>query len=108
VLDKRTEAPRKLLTDPETHKFDFGMVAIIFLTAINLMAILFGIGFNLKMAQQAGLNMGIAQAIWAINPFFQSLLDLLLWKSVIRTHHWLGMIAFVFAGVIISLSNVFG
>jgi hypothetical protein len=70
------------------------------------MGIILGIAYNFKLARQAGLNIGVAQAIWAINPFFQSILDLFLWKSVIKLNQWLGMTAFVAAGVIVSLSNV--
>jgi len=36
----------------------------------------------------------------------QSLLDLFLYKNVLYMHHWLGMLAFVATGVIVSLSSL--
>lgn len=69
-----------------TGKFDYNMMFFVVLAAANQMGIILGIAFNFKLARQAGLNIGVAQAIWAINPFFQSILDLFLYKSVIQTY----------------------
>ena len=62
--------PRKLFTDPETNKIDWKMVLYIFLAAANQLLILSLICFNYRLCYHAGLNIGIAQAIWGINPFF--------------------------------------
>jgi multidrug transporter EmrE-like cation transporter len=70
------------------------------------MAIIIAIAYNFKLARQAGLNIGIAQAIWSINPFFQAMFDLFLYRSKIYPFHWIGMTLFVICGVIVSLSNL--
>lgn len=82
------------------------MVVILLATAVNEFIIFISIGFNFKLARQAGLNIGVAEAIWAINPFFQSVVDLFLYKNQIMTYHWVGMSIFVIAAVVVSLSNV--
>jgi len=82
------------------------MVVLLILAAIMQMSIIIAIAYNFKLARQAGLNIGIAQAIWAINPLFQAIFDLFLYRSKIYAFHWIGMILFVLCGVLVSLSNL--
>jgi magnesium-transporting ATPase (P-type) len=97
---------RAIFKNPETGAFDWTILAVIIVTAINELVIFFSIGYNFKLAQQAGLNIGVAQAIWAVNPFFQGLVDTFCYNDILRTYHWVGMAAFVLAGVVVSLSDV--
>jgi hypothetical protein len=95
-----------MLYRPDNGKFDWKMFALLLLGAAHQAAIILTIILNFKLAHQAGLNIGIAQAIWSINPFFQALIDKFLHQDDILCYHWLGMSGLIFCAVIISLSPV--
>ena len=53
---------------------------IVVVGAVNQTAIYLAIVLCFKLAHQAGLNIGIAQSIWSINPFFISILEKIVYK----------------------------
>lgn len=59
------------------------------------------------IAKQAGLNIGIAQAIWAISPFFVSILERVYYKTAFNIKQVYGMIFLVLCAILVSLSEVF-
>jgi hypothetical protein len=68
--------------------------------------IIWSVIFNFHIARLAGLNIGIAQAIWSINPFFQALFDKFLYGDKVGVHHFIGMSGLVICAVLVSLSTI--
>ena len=64
----------------EDNKFDWYSLMIVVVGAVNQTAIYLAIVLCFKLAHQAGLNIGIAQSIWSINPFFISILEKVVYK----------------------------
>lgn len=60
-----------------------------------------------KVARSAGLNIGIAQAIWAINPFLISILERVVYKRAFNFQQIYGMMALILCAIFVSLSEVF-
>jgi len=58
-------------------------------------------------SHEAGLNIGIAQAIWAINPFFVALMERFGYGVGLKTFQILGVAAMIACAVCISLSELF-
>ena len=72
-----------------------------------LIAIIFMvISFNMKLSLKADLNIGLCVAIWAINPFFAALADLIIYRIGLKLNHIIGMLFLVVCGVLISLSSM--
>ena len=59
------------------------------------------------VANKAGLNIGIAQAIWQINPFFCSLVEMVVYGVPFPFKQLYGMTSLVLCAVCVSLSEVF-
>jgi len=62
--------------------------------------------FTFKVAIEAGLNIGIAQSIWAISPFFISILERVFYHTPFHFKQIYGMSAIVVGAIFISLSEV--
>ena len=58
------------------------------------------------MAHKATLNIGIAQAVWSINPFFISIFERVFYKTPFNFGQVWGMLAMVLCAICISLSGV--
>lgn len=54
----------------------------------------------------AGLNIGIAQSIWAINPFFISILEKVVYGTPFNFKQGYGMLALMLCAIFVSLSEV--
>ena len=54
----------------------------------------------------ADLNIGIAQAIWATNPFFVSILEKICYGQTFNANQIWGMLALVLCAMIVSLSGL--
>lgn len=80
LLDRNKENCHKVLTRTWDNKFDW--FAILFCTfgAICQTCIYASIMFCYKLSHQAGLNIGISQAIWAINPFLIAFMELIFFR----------------------------
>lgn len=74
--------------------------------AVFQFAIFSSIIYSFQMCYKSGLNIGIAQAIWAINPFFVALLEWYFLATSLHRHHILGMLAMMVCIVSVMLSDV--
>ena len=59
------------------------------------------------LAALANVNTGLITVIWAVNPFFMSVVDYILFKRRLLYYHWIGLAAIVLSTVILSLRSVF-
>lgn len=104
LLDKDR---RKVLTRKwNSNEFDWWSVFICLVGAMFQVAIYVSIAYTFKLANMAGLNIGISQAIWAINPFQITFLEWLFYKQKFNFNQIWGMLALVLCAVIVSLSEV--
>ena len=60
-----------------------------------------------KVAQMAGMNIGISVSLWQIGPFFIAITDWVIYGVSLRFFQFLGMLALVTMAVLVSLSDVF-
>jgi drug/metabolite transporter (DMT)-like permease len=82
------------------------MVGLIILAAFFQGAVIYAITYTFQFSIAAGLNIGIAQAIWAVNPFFTALIDYLFYGNDLESFHILGMLGIVTCTVLVSLSQL--
>ena len=73
--NKDAKRVKKVLLRTWSNGFDCWTLFICTIAACCQAAIFFSIMVCYAKSHQAGLNIGIAQAIWAINPFFVSLME---------------------------------
>jgi len=66
---------KKVLLRTWDNRFDWWSLFMCFVGAAFQTAIFLSIVLTFKVARMAGLNIGIAQSIWAINPFMISILE---------------------------------
>lgn len=67
---------RRLYTDPETRGCDWMMPLLIIMAAASQAVVLAAIAYSFRQARQFGVNIGLVQVIWSINPFLLSIIDL--------------------------------
>ena len=60
-----------------------------------------------KVAQMAGMNIGISVALWSIGPFFIAITDWVIYGQRLRCSQITGMLALMTMAVMVSLSDVF-
>ena len=60
-----------------------------------------------KVAKSAGLNIGIAQCIWALNPFLVAVIERVFWGVGLAHTQVLGMCSLVACTICVSLSELF-
>ena len=60
-----------------------------------------------RFAHRAGLNIGIAQSIWALNPFMVAVVERVVWGVGLKSFQILGMLALVTCTILVSLSELF-
>ena len=70
------------------------------------LSVFFSINFSFQVCIDAKLNIGVAQAIWAVNPFFVALLEWLCYGMRLHTHHYIGMFVMVLCVLAVSLSKL--
>lgn len=58
-------------------------------------------------AALANVNIGLITVIWAVNPFFMSVADYLIFKHSLKYFHWIGLVAIVGSTIILSLRPLF-
>jgi len=99
--------PKKVMLRTWDNHFDWWSLFIIFIGAVFQFCIYTSIVMTFKVAIQAELNIGIAQCIWAITPFFISVIDRVFYHRAIDSKAIWGMSLIVFGAIFISLSEVF-
>ena len=59
------------------------------------------------MSRLAGLNIGIASAIWSFLPFFVAFLEWIVYGVRLKAFQILGMILLVGMAILVALSDLF-
>ena len=80
---------------------------MVFLGTFFTAAIIITITMSFKVAKMAGLNIGISQSIWALQPFLIALIDKYIYGNPFDRRKLLGMAALVVCAMFVSLSKVF-
>ena len=62
---------------------------------------------SFKIAKMANLNIGISQAIWALNPFLVSIIERVIYGVPFDPKKLFGMTALILCAIFVSLSEVF-
>jgi multidrug transporter EmrE-like cation transporter len=86
-------------------KYDQKKIVWILVGACFVIAIFYIVSTTVHLAMKAGLNIGIVTTIWAINPFTSALMDYLIYRTALYTHHWLGMFCLIACAIMISFST---
>jgi uncharacterized membrane protein YesL len=63
--------------------------------------VLFAIAYSFRQANEVGLNIGLMQIIWSINPFLLSVLDC----KCLQLHKIIGFILLVTCAALISFAD---
>lgn len=106
MLDQNGERGNKVLLMTWDNSFDWYALLIIFCGAFGQTCIYLSIVLTFKLAHMAGLNIGIAQSIWAINPFFISILEKVVYGTPFNFKQGYGMLALMLCAICVSLSEV--
>ena len=69
----------KVLTRTWDNQFDWWTLGFCILSATMQFAIFASVILCFKVSKAAGLNIGIAQCIWALNPFLVAVTERLFW-----------------------------
>ena len=96
-----------MLRKREDNSFDWWSLFIIFVGGAFQIAIFLSIVLTYKVAHSAGLNIGIAQTIWSVNPFMTSILERFVYKTTFKFNQLYGMAAMIVCAVLVSLSSIF-
>ena len=96
-----------LLRTRDTNQFDWHSLVIVFCGAAFQAAIFFSIIVGFNMSKKAGLNIGISQAIWSVNPFLCSLVERCVYGVAFDRRQFFGMSALIACAIFVSLSEVF-
>ena len=97
---------KKVLLRTWDNRFDWCSLSICILGAIFQTCIYLSIVLCYRKAREAGLNIGIAQAIWAINPAMISVLERVVYGTKLVAKQIYGTALILIMCVCVSLSNV--
>ena len=106
-LDGKSNGEPKVLMMTWDNKFDWFTFFFCIVSAVMQMFTYFAIIICFKFSHKAGLNIGIAQSIWALNPFMVAVVERVFWGKGLKIFQILGMIALVICSVLVSLSELF-
>ena len=96
-----------LLRTWDTNSFDWMSLYIILWGALFQVGIFSAIVITFKVAKMANLNIGIAQAIWSVQPFLISILERTVYNTPFEFRQVYGMLCLVICAVLVSLSEIF-
>ena len=102
ILDN-PNAKRKLFFTRE-GKFDCKMILYLLAAMAIQTLLLIVINETFKLSRKAGLNVGIAQSIWASSTFFAAIVDRVVFGRGIKVFHAVGMSFVVVCAVLVALS----
>ena len=107
MLDSNADLGEKVLfRTRDSNKFDWHSLFTVFVGALFQFSIYASIILSFKMAIRADLNIGIAQAIWSMQPFFVSVLERCIYSVPFDTQKLFGMSALISCAILVSLSEV--
>ena len=84
--DRDKSGVRKVLLKTWDNRFDWWTFGVICVGGVGVCAIMIGVILSLKFSRMAGLNIGIASAIWSFIPFFVAFLERILYGVKIRLY----------------------
>ena len=82
--DKDNSSVKKVLTRTWDNKLDWWTLAVLVVSAGFQVLFYLSVILAFKAARQAGLNIGIATAIWSFVPFFVAFMERVLYGVGIR------------------------
>ena len=100
------EEATKVLLRTWNNKFDWYSVLIVMMGGAIQLALFLVINFCFTISHKANLNIGIAQAIWSVSPFFIALLEWLCYGMRLQVHHIIGMSVMILCVAAVALSNL--
>lgn len=106
MLDAQNKGKHKVLLRTWDDSFDWNSFFTVVIGGCFQTCIYLAICLAFNVAKKADLNIGISQAIWAINPFFISILERLVYNVAFNYKHVYGMSALVLCAICVSLSDV--
>lgn len=89
------------------NKLDMSLVICYVGGALFGSSIFFAINTTFYFCGRAALNIGIAETVWGFTPFLTAILEFLIYKTKIQTHHIIGIFCMLAAATCISLSQLF-
>ena len=98
---------RKVLLRTWDNQFDWKVLCFCIISAGGQICTYLSIILCYKYSHKAGLNIGIAQAIWALNPFMVALQEKVVYGVQIKSYQVAGMLLIVACSVLVSLSELF-
>ena len=93
-----------MIHNPITGNLDFNLIFVFFGGALFSTSIFFAINTTFYLCEKANLNIGIAQVIWGLTPFFSSILDFCVFKTELKDKHLAGILCMLGAIAWIALS----
>ena len=105
-LDGPLPEHRTRLITKSVGGIDWYMILLYFVGAFTQIAIFMSIAYCFYFSRKAGLNVGIAQAIWAINPFLVAVIQYFKDRVALQMSQVIGMLALVLCALLVSLSQL--
>ena len=106
-LDSKSTGHCKVLIRTWDNRFDWWTMFFCAISAVMQFAIFASCIYCFKVSRAAGLNIGIAQCIWALNPFLVAVVERVFWGVGLVRSQVFGMLALVACTILVSLSQLF-
>ena len=84
--DEKNVSVRKVIHKTWDNRIDWWTLFIVLVGGVGIGAILVGVILALQVSRLAGLNIGIASAIWSFTPFFVAFLERILYGVGIKPY----------------------
>ena len=98
---------KKVISRKWDNSLDWHTFLIVLWGAFLQGAIYVGVIESFKMSRLAGLNIGIASAIWSFLPFFVAFLEKIFFGFGLKVFQFVGMSLLVVLAVLVALSDLF-
>ena len=100
-----SDSPRVLIRDLN-GKIDITLIASYVMGAFLTTAMYCSVFLTFYYCHRAGLNIGIAESIWAVAPFMCALADWIIYGRRLQKNHVVGMVFMVTCALLISCSEL--
>ena len=89
----------------KNDKFSFKIFFWLCVSATNIGLFFLVMSYTMKLAIDAGLNIGLVISIWPLNGVFTAFLDWLIMHTPMKVNHFIGLFLLVTCGVTMSLAS---
>ena len=103
-IDAINGSGSKVLLRTWDNRFDWYSVFLVLVGGFNLTCLYLSMVLTFKLARMADLNIGIAQSIWAVIPFFISIMERFVYGTPFDFKQIYGMLTLVLCALFLSLS----